>query len=1233
MKKIAAFMLCAALLLPACSTQAGESANLASGDYEYALNEDGTAVITKYNGSEAVLTVPDTLDGHAVTAIGREAFRDKSELISVTIPEGVRVIGERAFRNCKQLTEIRMPASLETLEGWAFRSCKGLRTIAIPESLSSIGSGAFEYCENLEEFTVSPDNPFYKALEGVLFDTRTSTLICYPCAKSEADYAIPEGTMNVGPYAFNYALILTRLTIPPSMTEIGENAFYNAENLAVIQIPDWIVSIGDYTFYGCRSLREMNIPQGVASIGKYVFGGCESLTDIRVSKENAAYASWGGILMDKAMATILACPGGMVNQSISFPAGVSIIGDGAFAQCRLLTHIEIPSGIASIGRFAFDGCSNLEQISLPDSIMSIGQSAFRYCYQLTNITLPPALKEIDFGMFDRCENLVSVGLPSGLNTIRQSAFENCTSLKELVVPEGVTEIGYAAFKGCAGLTSLWIPDSVSTIEENAFAGCDSLVLQVGDGSYAQQYAAENGIPYALSTGSPQAAAPTEGQPTPVPAMEETPAPAGDYETALNEDGTMVIARYLGNAARLVIPGQLEGLALTGIGAYAFNENSSLEYAAIPEGVLSIGEYAFSSCGSLSEVVLPGTLADIGDWAFSLDEKLAEITIPGSVTRIGQGAFHWCRALQDVMIPPGVTEIGVSAFAGCAMNSVDMPEGVIHVGDYAFSSNASLSHVSIPASAWSIGSGPFSYSPNLTAITVAQGNEVYETTDGVLFDKTLDMLNTYPAGMANAVYAVPEGTQRIGVLAFGSASNLRSVTFPDSVWEIRSHAFFNSGITNLKIPPLVTRIESSLFASCFNLETVSIHPGVEYIGESAFDSCDRLTLEVEEGSFAQQYAAENNIPYSLTEGAVASQATQTAALIPQSTPAIYLDILPEPTNPIIDIVQEQGQDPNAAAFFNVSYYAQKNPDLVAASGGDEGLLRAHWLNYGIHEGRRGSPCFDAKWYLANTPDLAAVFGTDYTQAALHYRAIGVAQGIQGSAEFDPHDYAQLNPDLAAQYGNDLRALAQHYNDQGFAEGRLAFIEVEATEAPQAEAAATAQPDGTPEPEAAADTSEPAPINPWPVVQNTLHKLKTIDKGAQRAMAYRGPGKNYREGNAFVTSKMKSVYGLFTEGKYMLTEMDYAGVGKRRLYFMIGTFTKTGDTPAWDMTGYEANTAADAFPRYGPGEDYNDFEGEVLPAGSEVSVFFEENGWVFMEFMSAQGLDRGWVPAESVVPAGM
>ncbi len=75
MKKIA--LLLALTLLLCCAAASAETAEretFTSGDYTYALREDGMAEITKYSGKAEKLTIPDTLDGHAVTAIGDSAF-------------------------------------------------------------------------------------------------------------------------------------------------------------------------------------------------------------------------------------------------------------------------------------------------------------------------------------------------------------------------------------------------------------------------------------------------------------------------------------------------------------------------------------------------------------------------------------------------------------------------------------------------------------------------------------------------------------------------------------------------------------------------------------------------------------------------------------------------------------------------------------------------------------------------------------------------------------------------------------------------------------------------------------------------------------------------------------------------------------------------------------------------------------------------------------------------------
>ncbi|MCL1795362.1 MAG: leucine-rich repeat domain-containing protein, partial [Clostridia bacterium] len=90
--------------------------------------------------------------------------------------------------------------------------------------------------------------------------------------------------------------------------------------------------------------------------------------------------------------------------------------------------------------------------------------------------------------------------PSALNGypvtgIDDGAFESCEELISVILPEGITYIGDEAFWGCAGLNSVTIPESVISIGDDAFQECENLALIVTQGSFAEQYAKENEIPY------------------------------------------------------------------------------------------------------------------------------------------------------------------------------------------------------------------------------------------------------------------------------------------------------------------------------------------------------------------------------------------------------------------------------------------------------------------------------------------------------------------------------------------------------------------------------------------------------------------------------------------------------------------------------------------------------------------------------------------------------------------
>ena len=61
---------------------------------------------------------------------------------------------------------------------------------------------------------------------------------------------------------------------------------------------------------------------------------------------------------------------------ITIEAGITEIGDGAFADMPQITHVEIPEGVETIGEGAFSGCPNLRDVTLPDTVKEISDSAF-----------------------------------------------------------------------------------------------------------------------------------------------------------------------------------------------------------------------------------------------------------------------------------------------------------------------------------------------------------------------------------------------------------------------------------------------------------------------------------------------------------------------------------------------------------------------------------------------------------------------------------------------------------------------------------------------------------------------------------------------------------------------------------------------------------------------------------------------------------------------------------------
>ena len=170
------------------------------------------------------------------------------------------------------------------------------------------------------------------------------------------------------------------------------------------------------------------------------------------------------------------------------------------------------------------------------------------------------------------------------------------------------------------------------------------------------------------------------------------------------NGAAEITIYNGKAEYLIIPDELDGYTVAGIGAAAFLLCRSLKLVTIPQSVVSIGAQAFDSCENMQSVNIPESVTSIGDRAFTKCTSLETITIPvGAAT--GKLAFLECAGLTEASVYSRT--IGIGMFANCtALKSIYFGENVRQIGEEAFFNCKSLTFVSFPESVAGIGDGAF-----------------------------------------------------------------------------------------------------------------------------------------------------------------------------------------------------------------------------------------------------------------------------------------------------------------------------------------------------------------------------------------------------------------------------------------------------------------------------------------------------------------------------------------------
>jgi len=257
---------------------------------------------------------------------------------------------------------------------------------------------------------------------------------------------------------------------------------------------------------------------------------------------------------------------------------------------------------------------------------------------------------------------------------------------------------------------------------------------------------------------------------------------------------------------------------------AFDGCTSLSEVTLSDIIKTIGDNAFRECSALEQITMPKELETIGKEAFR-QSGLKSAILPNKVKKIGNYAFSECEKMESVTLSNSLDTIGNYAFSGCSLKEIELPSNLTYIGDYAFE-NCPLSTIEFPASLQNIGNYAFK-GTSLESVTFTKG----------------------------------EGGLVIGVGAFHSIYDLKSVSFAEGLETIGSDAFRHcSKISSIELPEGLKSIGSYCFYECYDLTSVELPSTLHYVGLGAFNSTPWVKEQIAEDDGILYYGS---VAYSYT----------------------------------------------------------------------------------------------------------------------------------------------------------------------------------------------------------------------------------------------------------------------------------------------------------------------------------------------------------------------------------
>ena len=463
------------------------------------------------------------------------------------------------------------------------------------------------------------------------------------------------------------------------------------------------------------------------------------------------------------------------NGSLTIPEGVTVIGEGAFADLSGLKTIIIPGTVKEIKGNAFRNNVDLENVIMKEGIKTIGSYAFQNCNKLRNVELPESLENIGAGAFYICSNLQEIKIPDKVTVINNLTFANCTSLTKVELSNNIYTIGDRSFYNC-NLTEITLPKNLKVLNDDVFGRNTNL--------------------------------------TTIKIPEE------NHNFEFEQDGGMLIQNNSENQEKSIVF----------ITDSAIKESDTLD---IPEGITDIKLY-LQTAYNIKTVNIPSTLKSIE--AMNLPNSISAIIVDaGNQNYIVEGECLYskdkknliiCFTKNEIMSKTDFAEeleiIETRAFKQAEnLKKIELPDSVLRIEKYIVIENAILESLTLGEKVEYI-DPEFKYATRPLELNISNNNPNYTVENNVLYNKDKTKLISVLYEI-DGKYTVEPHVTTIGRQAFENQVKMTEIELPNNLKILENYIFIScTGLEDIYIPGSIEEIKENSFANVDNLQKIQIN---------------------------------------------------------------------------------------------------------------------------------------------------------------------------------------------------------------------------------------------------------------------------------------------------------------------------------------------------------------------------------------------------------------------------